>query len=428
MRFEICPADIIYTFGAYGMPTRFSHWSFGKAFHRMKTQYDYNFSRIYELVINSDPCYAFLLDGNSLIQNKLVVAHVFGHCDFFKNNMAFRKTSRKMMDSMTAAAERIMEYEFLYGKEQVEAFLDAALAIQEHVDPTAELGRFKEEKNLLEEKKAPGKKKKQAQRTPYDDLWSIDKLEKIEEKPVKKHPLRPEKDMLFFFMEHARGLEDWQRDILSVVRDEMLYFWPQIETKIMNEGWATYWHIRILRELDLTEKEIIEYAKLNASIIQRSPTHLNPYLIGCRIWEDIEKRWGRERMFEIREYDRDSSFIRNYLTEDLVEELDMYLFQKLDRQWEITEKEWEAVRDGIVANLVNGGFPVIEVEDGDYNKNGELYLKHRYEEVELDIKYLEKTLPHVFAIWQKPVHLESVLNNKPVLFSYDGQRNLRKLL
>jgi len=178
----------------------------------------------------------------------------------------------------------------------------------------------------------------------------------------------------------------------------------------------------------LTEKEIIEYAKLNASIIQRSPIHLNPYLIGYRIWEDIEKRWGRERMFEIREYDRDSSFIRNYLTEDLVEDLDLYLFQKLDRQWEITEKEWEIVRNEIVANLVNGGFPVLMVEDSDYNKNGELYLKHRYEKVELDIKYLEKTMPHVFTIWQKPVHLETVINNKQVLFSYDGQRNIRKFL
>jgi stage V sporulation protein R len=418
MRFEICPADIIYTFGAYGMPTRFSHWSFGKAFHRMKTQYDYNVSRIYELAINSDPCYAFLLDGNSLIQNKLVVAHVFGHCDFFKNNMTFRRTSRQMMDSMTAAAARIMEYEDIYGKGQVETFLDAALALQEHVDPTGELGRPKEDKNLLEEKKA----------SPYDDLWSLDRIEKIEEKPVKKYPPRPEKDMLKFFMGHARELEDWQRDILSVVRDEMLYFWPQIETKIMNEGWATFWHTRILRELDLTEREIIEYAKLNASIIQRSPIHLNPYLVGYRIWEDIEKKWGRERMFEIREYDRDSSFIRNYLTEDLVEELDMYLFQKLDRQWEITEKEWETVRNEIVTNLVNGGFPVIMVEDGDYNKNGELYLKHRYEEVELDLKYLEKTMPHVFTIWQKPIHLETMINNKPVLFSYDGQRNIRKFL
>jgi len=136
MRYEICPSDIIYTFGAYGMPTRFSHWSFGKTFNKMKTQYDFGLSKIYELVINSDPCYAFLLDGNSLIQNKLIVAHVLAHCDFFKNNARFSRTNRNMVESMSATAERIRQYEIQYGTEQVETFLDAVLAIQEHVDPS----------------------------------------------------------------------------------------------------------------------------------------------------------------------------------------------------------------------------------------------------------------------------------------------------
>src|SRR6476660_4457052 len=122
MRYEICPADIIYTFGAYGMPTRFSHWSFGKQFYRMKTQYDLGLSKIYELVINSNPCYAFLLDGNSLIQNKLIVAHVLAHCDFFKNNARFWHTNRNMVDSMSAASERISQYEMKYGTDAVETF------------------------------------------------------------------------------------------------------------------------------------------------------------------------------------------------------------------------------------------------------------------------------------------------------------------
>src|SRR5690606_24202343 len=136
MRYEICPAEIIYTFGAYGMPTRFSHWSFGKQFHRMKLQYDLGLSQIYELVINSDRCYAFLLNTNSLVQNKLIVAHVLAHCDFFKNNVRFSKTRRDMVESMTATAERIAEYELIYGKDEVERFLDAVLSIQEHIDPS----------------------------------------------------------------------------------------------------------------------------------------------------------------------------------------------------------------------------------------------------------------------------------------------------
>src|SRR5690625_4891005 len=135
MRYEICPAHIIYQFGAYGMPTRYNHWSFGKQYYKMKLHYDLGLSQIYELVINSNPCYAFLLDTNSLVQNKLIVAHVLAHSDFFKNNYFFKKTRRDMVESMAASAERISYYERKYGKEKVESFLDAVLAIQEHIDP-----------------------------------------------------------------------------------------------------------------------------------------------------------------------------------------------------------------------------------------------------------------------------------------------------
>lgn len=165
MRYEICPADIIYTFGAYGMPTRFSHWSFGKQFHKMKVQYDLGLSKIYELVINSDPCYAFLLNNNSLIQNELIVAHVLGHCDFFKNNCRFQGTRKDMVESMSATAERIFHYERVHGKKEVEEFLDAILAVQEHVDPYR-LPQSKDEGTSVAEKKKS---------TPYDDLWDVDR-------------------------------------------------------------------------------------------------------------------------------------------------------------------------------------------------------------------------------------------------------------
>src|SRR5690606_1303382 len=138
-------------------------------------------------------------------------------------------------------------------------------------------------------------------------------------------------------------LEDWQRDVMSMLRDEMLYFWPQIETKIMNEGWASYWHIRIMRELDLTPDETIEFAKLNASVVVPHKGSLNPYYLGYKIFEDIEKRWGREAMFEVREFDSDISFLRNYLTKELVEDLDLYVFEKQGAEWKITDKRWENV-------------------------------------------------------------------------------------
>src|SRR5690554_882653 len=200
MRYEICPADIIYTFGAYGMPTRFSHWSFGKQFYKMKLQYDLGLSKIYELVINSNPCYAFLLDSNSLVQNKLIVAHVLAHSDFFKNNVRFQNTKRDMVESMAATAERIRQYEIKYGRMRVEKFLDAVLSIEEHIDPSllrSQLEWSLENDDEYEEEEEPKRK------TPYDDLWELDTMGKEKPKRVKKKkkfPPRPEKDLLLFII------------------------------------------------------------------------------------------------------------------------------------------------------------------------------------------------------------------------------------
>lgn len=440
MRYEICPAEIIYTFGAYGMPTRYSHWSFGKQFHKMKLHYDFGLSKIYELVINSDPCYAFLLDSNSLVQNKLIVAHVLAHCDFFKNNCRFQNTKRDMVESMAATAERIKHYETIHGAKEVEAFLDAVLAIEEHIDPSLvrpKLSWSIDDEDDEEEEKAS---------SPYDDLWELDRKEpkQKKKKAKKKFPPKSEKDILLFIEEHSRELEPWQRDILTMMREEMLYFWPQLETKIMNEGWASYWHQRIMRELDLTSSEALEFAKLNAGVVQPSKTGINPYYLGLKIFEDIEERYnnpteemkkmgvqpdsGREKIFEVREIESDISFIRNYLTKDLVRREDLYLFQKQGRDYKIVDKDWKSVRDQLVSMRVNGGFPYLTVEDGDYMKNYELYIKHWYEGIELDLKYLEKVLPYLHQLWGRSVHVETVLEDKPVMFSYDGKAVHRRYL
>ncbi|SDJ41965.1 SpoVR family protein [Salimicrobium halophilum] len=375
MRYEICPDDAIYTFGAYGMPTRFSHWSFGKQYHKMKVQYDLGLSKIYELVINSDPCYAYLLNSNSLVQNKMIAAHVLGHSDFFKNNAYYGRTNREMVTSMAATAERIQAYEYEYGKDEVEQFLDAVLSIQEHIDPYP---RKEKDKEL------------------------------------------PDKDLLYYIQENSRYLKDWQRDIITMMREEMLYFWPQMETKIMNEGWASFWHLRIMRELDLTEEETVEFAKLHAGVISPQQTSINPYRLGLRIFEDIDERYGREKVFEVREVESDTSFLRNYLTKEIVEEEDLYLFQKQDDKYEIVEKQWESVRDELIDMRVNGGFPYLVVEDGDYCKNGELYIRHAFEGIELDVSYLEKTIPYIYELWGRTVHIETVIDDREVVFSSGG--------
>jgi stage V sporulation protein R len=162
--------------------------------------------------------------------------------------------------------------------------------------------------------------------------------------------------------------------------------------------------------------------------VQPSRQSLNPYYLGLKIFENIEKRWGREKIFEVREYDSDTSFIRNYLTKELTDELDLYIFEKKGQEWKITDKAWERVRDQLVYSRINGGFPYIVVIDGDYQRNGELYLHHIYEGMELDLKYMEKTMPYIYHLWGRTIHLQTILEDKEVLFTYDGKKQSRKFL
>src|SRR6266498_55336 len=173
VRFEIVPASVMYEVGSYALPGRYSHWTFGKAYHRMKMMYDFGLSKIYEVVINSNPSYAFLLDTNSPTQNKMVIAHVLGHIDFFKNNVYFSKTNRRMVDEAAIHARRMNEYEFKHGRKVVEEFLDAVLSIEEHVDPN--LFIRKESRNK-EDRAQDGKGKRREGR--YDDLFAESELAK----------------------------------------------------------------------------------------------------------------------------------------------------------------------------------------------------------------------------------------------------------
>jgi stage V sporulation protein R len=448
--FELVPASIMYEFASYSLPGRFSHWTHGKAYHRQKMQYDFGLSKIYEMVVNTNPSYAFLMDMNDLLQNTFVAAHVFGHTDFFKNNAYFQHTSRRMIDKVSFHAERIAKYEFDHGKAEVEHYLDAVLSIQEHVDYNLLIRQNEPDSDIKEEKSTnvvPG---------PYDDLWGLDtRAKKAEEARERKRgksprfPEQPEKDILLFLMRYSPHLEPWQRDIIDIVRTEMLYFVPQMQTKTLNEGWASIWHSRIMREMGdkglISDSDVLEFATLHSGVLSPSKTSLNPYYVGYKVLEDIERRWdnptkeeqerqgrkpgqGRQKIFEVREMDNDVSFLRNYLTEDLIKDLDLYLYKKEGDEWVIVEKNWEKVRDGIVASMTNFGSPYLVVENGDYRGNRELYIMHLFEGQELDMNYAEKTLQYVYTLWGRPVHLETLYEGKKILLSYDGERNTKSSL
>ena len=432
VHFELVPATIMYEFGAYGLPGRFSHWTHGRAYQQIKTMYDYGLSKIYELVINTNPAYAFLLENNSVLQNKVVAAHVLAHVDFFKNNLYFEHTNRSMLETVNINAERLRRYEFEHGREAVEKLLDAVLSIQEHIDANPRLRKAPPEPQK-------GRRGDGRPTTAYDDLF---RLGEVVEKPVdepKKFPPEPEKDLLLFLADHAPDLEPWQRDVLHIVRAEQHYFLPQMQTKIMNEGWASFWHATIIRDFDLGEGEFVEFAKMHSGVLSPSKRNINPYYIGMKLFEDIERRWdnpseeereklgrpggeGRAKIFEVREVDNDASFLRSYLTKELVEELDLYLYRLEGDKWVIVEKDWEVVRDTILTSMTNFGQPYVVVEDGDYRRGRELYLKHCHEGDDLDLDYADKTLKYVHQLWGRPVHLETLVEGKKTVLSYEGQQ------
>jgi len=441
VHFEVVPAHIIYELGAYALPARFSHWTFGRDYHVQKTMYEYGVSRIYELVFNTNPAQAFLLDVNDMVAHKLVIAHVYGHSDFFKNNIYFEHTDRRMVERARLHAERIRAYEMRYGPLVVEQFLDAVLSIEEHIDP------------VLSTYGAPPRKQEETDQTPvgdtFEDIFYMVQPKPKPEPKKRKIPEEPQKDLLLFIRDHSRVLEDWQRDIISMIREEMIYFLPQIKTKIVNEGWASYWHEKILENLPLTPDEHVQFRRLHSAVIQPgSRLSLNPYYVGYKILRDIERRWngeidpneeetdwmgfrierpvgqGMQKLFEVRTLECDQTFLHKYLTEKLVRELDLYTYRVEERNgelvWVVDETDWRKVRNTLVDSLTNFGVPVLTVEDGDWEHRGELYIKHHYDGKPLDMQRTTRCLRYLVKLWGRPVHLETVVDDKRTLISCDG--------
>ncbi|MBI4084675.1 MAG: SpoVR family protein [Candidatus Levybacteria bacterium] len=450
--FEIVPAKNVYEVAAYYIPGRFSHWTFGKAYYQEKTRYDYGLSKIYELVINTNPSIAYLLENNSDVQNKLVIAHVFGHTDFFKHNVAFADTNRKMHETAGLHADRIRKYEFEHGPEEVEKFLDAVLSIEHNIDRNYQrewsaVGYQEEMRQKFKERQEAKKRRM----SDYDDLFTSEKKSEAGLSPEKMpFPLEEEEDILGFIMTFSpKPLEDWQKDICQIVRDEAYYFQPQGRTKIMNEGWAVFWHRKIGHELferdKLTLGEAIEWDDLHSGIARPSAERVNPYHLGWQIWEDIDRKFkgiphpegkveedwqeikkepsfyeGREDydIFWVRENNpSDQAFLRSYLTKSLIDDHKLYTYGLHGNEWQKETYDPEVVRNQLIANL--NYLPIIRVAEGggDYKGNRELYLRHAWDGLDLDASWADKTLQNVHGLWGRPVHLENMQGGDKMIFS-----------
>jgi stage V sporulation protein R len=435
--FEVSDHEQMLGFMAYsGMPAHYPHWSYGKSFEKLKTMYDYGVSGLpYEMVINSNPSLAYLMRENSLCLQVLTIAHVYGHNDFFKNNFTFRDTRpERTIGNFKLRADRIRGYmeDPSIGVQRVEPILDAAhaLAMNCRRNPAIrKLSAAEQRDRAVEAARAP--------RDPYERLH---KSVEYREPDLSRVPLEPEEDILSFIAEYKPFAEDWQRDVLHIVQEETQYFIPQIETKIMNEGWASFWHHRIMNSLDLPEDLYMEFLVHHNQVIRPHPGGLNPYHLGFTIWHDILRRYdeptaqdlrqfgapdksGMEKIFEVRETDRDVSFLRRFLTEELMRELDLFEYQHEGDKTVVSqvsdEQHWEDVKRTLLQNTGMASLPVIRIIDADYQHSRVLYLQHDFDGRELQREYLEKTLEHLYRLWGRKVMLSTRMQDEDVTFYFD---------
>jgi stage V sporulation protein R len=460
--FEVLGYDELNMVAAYGgFPNRYPHWRFGMDYDQLAKGYEYGLSKIYEMVINNDPCYAYLLESNAEVDQKLVMAHVFGHCDFFKNNFAFAKTNRKMMDEMANHATRIRRWIDKIGLEQVEDFVDRSLSLENLIDYHAPyiVRHAAERQEEPENPTFDGFKVEREYMRGYVNppAYLTEQRQKLEAQRKAKDgrfPERPERDVLLFLLDHA-PLARWEFDLLSIIREEAYYFAPQGQTKIMNEGWASYWHSTIMTHRALQDSEVIDYADHCSATLGTRPGSINPYKLGIELFRYIEDRWdrgrfgkeyddcddlrerhswdrkvglGRQKIFEVRKHYNDVTFIDEFLTADFAVEqkLFVYGFNEKRNVWEIVDREFKRIKEKLLHQLTNFGQPIIEVADANYENRSELLLSHKHEGVDLKLDEARDTLRCLQTMWKRPVSLLTRLDGKGLLLRFDGREHTDK--
>ena len=459
--FELVTYDQINQIAAYGgFPVRYPHWRWGMEYEQLSKSYEYGLSKIYELVINTDPCYAYLMEGNELTDQKLVMAHVYGHCDFFKNNQWFSRTNRKMMDAMANHATRIRRYMDRHGQTRVEDFIDVCLSLENLIDrhrpyrrDTVEAKRTDSDHRAVS---TQDRFKLKVDREYMDSFinppdYLAQKEREFLDRAQKEHkyPQKTERDVLEFLVHHA-PLESWQQDVLSIIREEAYYFAPQGMTKIMNEGWASYWHSRLMTEKIMNDSEVVDFADKHSGTMAMAPNGFNPYKIGIELFRDIERRWnkgqfgkdweectdldvkkhwntkageGRDKIYEVRRNYNDVTFIEEFLTEEfcIQNKMFVYKFNQRTGQFEVDTRDFRAIKAKFLFQLTNFGQPIIEVYDANFQNRGELLLTHMFEGIDLQPDYMEATMKNVHSLWRRPVNLATIMDGERMIFTYDGK-------
>jgi len=443
-----------------GFPLRMPHWRYGMDFEDLHKRYTYGLSKIYELVINTKPVIAYLLNTNDLMTQKLVMIHVCAHADFFYNNAWFKGTDRQMIDQMANNATRVRRMIDLHGETKVEDFIDICYSLENLVDPylvhikRQNSPRDKDEEEVRQETPKLKSNEYMDRFINTKEFIELQKAKLEEDRRKSKHfPENPDRDILGFLVDHA-PMERWQRDVLGMIREEAYYFAPQRMTKILNEGWATYIHSKFMTTTLADHSEIIDYCDSQSRAIHTDGRSINPYRLGLHLLKDIEDRWnkgrfgpewdacddlvkrkewdlklgkGKEKLFQVRKTHNDLTFIDDFITPEFCAENQLFSF-KLNQfnQFDVN-REYQKVKDHLGQMLANGGSPVVQIVNANHENKGELKLEHVADGQELDPKKGKATLQALFKVWTRPVHIQTVKieNEKEsqMLWTYNGKEH-----
>src|SRR5688572_4091511 len=379
----MAPETLMTEIAVYGLPVRMPHWSFGVRYIHQLVRQSMGHSKIFEVMFPGDPCRAFLMDSNSMAENCLVTAHVLGHADFSKNNALFARfhamAGGNIVDHAAAHAHRIQQAIDKVGLERVEAVLDAALALESHVDVSGELHRPRYPEFGADKPKGKETQfQKRFRDLPGETNVVVPYLGEIRAQV----PPHPEYDLLWFIAQYGPELEQWERDIFLAVRAESLYFYPVFACQIMNEGWASYWHARLLREADFLPQPLyLSAIKAHSDVVRpfasgaQTSLQINPYHLGFTLWEHIVERIGMDKARDVLREEDDFGFIRNWLDRELAEKLDLFVFEEAsNEEIKVVNRDVNAVREAILGPKFNYGAPRVAATE--MKGDGSLTLVH----------------------------------------------------
>ncbi|GAB2575929.1 SpoVR family protein [Nitrincola alkalisediminis] len=442
-------------YSSIGMPLNYNHWSFGKQF--VETEQNYSRGRMglaYEIVINSDPCIAYLMEENTLCMQALVIAHAcYGHNSFFKGNYLFRTwtDASAIIDYLLFAKNYIRECEERHGVEEVEAILDSCHALMNYG-----VNRYKRPRPLT----AAEERERQRSREAYmqqhlNELWNtIPKKEGPADAQQARYPVEPEENILYFIEKNAPLLESWQRELIRIVRKLAQYFYPQKQTQVMNEGWACFWHHTLLHQLydegRVDDGFMMEFLHSHSSVIYQPPfdhphfSGINPYTLGYHMMQDIRRicenptdedrewfpqlagsDWQASLDYAMRNF-KDESFIQQYLSPKLIRDLKLFNIHDdaglpvLKVKAIHNETGYQRIRETLAGqyNLGNRE-PNIQVYNVNIRGDRSLTLRHYMHNKQPLSSSSKEVLKHLHRLWGFDVRLESILPDGTVTKRYE---------